>query len=242
MNSRRTAAALAAALCLAMPLPAKAKEQPACPDIADAERLILVLGDGLTVSAATLRLYRRQDDTWQATGEPKAASLGADGMAWSWAARAYATQGEPVKVEGDGRSPAGFFRVGKAFGFSPRAVSSYTQLRPGEHYCVDDAASPHYNRIVQKAAAGGSSGEDMGEIPLYRQGLFVTYPTSREARGGSCIFLHVWRKKNAGTAGCVALAEADVTALQDWSQPGQTVIGILPKAAWERLRACFPGL
>jgi L,D-peptidoglycan transpeptidase YkuD (ErfK/YbiS/YcfS/YnhG family) len=225
-----------------MALPAQAKEQPACPDIAGAERLILVLGDGLAASTATLRLFRKQDGRWQAAGKPKAAVVGTQGMAWSWASRAYATQGEPVKIEGDRRSPAGFFPVGKPFGFSPRGASGHTQLRPGEHYCVDDTASPHYNRIVRKAAAGASSGEDMGAIRLYRQGLFVDYPTSREAKGGSCIFLHVWRRRSAGTAGCVALAEADVTALQDWSQPGQTVIGILPKAAWERLRACFPGL
>jgi L,D-peptidoglycan transpeptidase YkuD (ErfK/YbiS/YcfS/YnhG family) len=246
-KSSRARLALAA-LMLALPGLAagpqvSAQEQPACPaEAAGAERLMLVLGSGPDATSAKVQLFEKHDGRWQPGGGPMAASLGGGGIGWSWTAKSYASPGEPVKTEGDKRSPAGFFPLGKPFGLSARSIPGHVTLRPAEHYCVDDPHSPHYNTVVPKASAGGASGEDMASIPLYRRGLFVDYPTSREAKGGSCIFVHVWRGKNAGTAGCVALAESDVTALQSWSQAKPAIIGILPKNAWERLRACFPGL
>jgi D-alanyl-D-alanine dipeptidase len=96
--------------------------------------------------------------------------------------------------------------------------------------------------VLPKANAGEASGEDMGLEPLYRQGLFVDYPTSAAHRGGSCIFVHVRRAQTAGTAGCVAMAEDDVRELQQWSAGKKTAIGILPESAWKTLRSCFPGI
>ena len=245
MNRRGKAAALLLVMLggMAATAPVAAQDQPVCPaEVAGAERLVLVLGSGLDARAATVRFMERRGERWHASGEPKAAALGVGGMAWSWAAKAYAPSGERVKIEGDKRTPAGFFRLGKPFGFSARNVPAYVGLRPGQHYCVDDLHSPLYNTVVAKASAGEASGEDMAAIALYRQGLFVDYPTNREAKGGSCIFVHVRRSAKAGTVGCVALAERDVTAMQDWAREKPTVIGILPSAAWDRLRGCFPGL
>jgi D-alanyl-D-alanine dipeptidase len=161
-------------------------------------------------------------------------------MAWAWSESRHAGAG-PVKAEGDKRSPAGFFALGKPFGVSS-GPAGYVRLAPGAQYCVDDPASPHYNAIVPKAEAGGASGEDMGMVPLYRQGLFVDYPTNASAKGGSCIFVHTWRSRTSGTAGCVALAEHDVTALQAWAAGRKAMLAILPQSAWSTMRGCFPGL
>jgi L,D-peptidoglycan transpeptidase YkuD (ErfK/YbiS/YcfS/YnhG family) len=243
MNRLAKACSLIAVLSLPLPCSANAQDRQDCPPaLTGAERLILVLGTGLEAVPAKVQRFEKQGKGWRAAGRAKAASLGKGGMAWSWASKAFATAGERVKAEGDKRTPAGFFPIGKPFGFTPRDVPGYVSLRTGQHYCVDDPNSPHYNSVVPKASAAYVSGEDMATIPLYRQGLFVDYPSSREAKGGSCIFVHVWRKKNAGTAGCVALAERDVMDMQSWSRAKPTVIGILPASAWERLRSCFPGL
>ncbi len=243
MNRLSTAAALLAALSLAAGARASAQDRAACPgEIAGAERLILVLASGLDATTAKVQLFEKRGGNWHPGGKRMAASLGGGGMAWSWASKSHAPAGEPIKSEGDKRTPAGFFTVGKPFGFSRRNLPGYVGLHPGQHYCVDDPHSPHYNTVIPKTSAGAVSGEDMATIPLYRQGLFLAYPTNRDAKGGSCIFVHVWRRRNASTAGCVALAEHDVVAMQDWSQAKPTVMGILPKAAWNRLRSCFPGL
>lgn len=237
---------MAAALTALLVFPlgsAGAAERPAvCPAmLTNAERLVLVLSPDLRSIGARVQLYERADGkNWKAVGKDKPAVLGKNGMAWAYSSKPAA--GERVKTEGDGRSPAGFFPLGAPFGFEQSGPAGYVQLKPGQHYCVDDPASPHYNQIVAKGAAGGASGEDMGAIPLYRQGLFVDYPTGRAEKGGSCIFVHIWRRKGAGTAGCVALAERDVKLLQRWSAGRRTLIGILPQSGWEALRSCFPGL
>jgi L,D-peptidoglycan transpeptidase YkuD (ErfK/YbiS/YcfS/YnhG family) len=240
MNRLVKAAALS--VCVAVPLPSSAREEKpaACPNLMDAERLVLVLAPTFESVSAKVRLYERGDKAWKAAGEAKPAVLGKNGMAWAWNHSQYAS-GQPVKIEGDRRSPAGFFTLGRPFGLSP-GLAGYMRLEPSQHYCVDDPASPHYNTVLPKANAGEASGEDMGLEPLYRQGLFVDYPTSAAHRGGSCIFVHVRRAQTAGTAGCVAMAEDDVRELQQWSAGKKTAIGILPESAWKTLRSCFPGI
>lgn len=107
--------------------------------------------------------------------------------------------------------------------------------------CVDDPGSPHYSQIVTREEAGPEvSGEDMPAIPLYRRGLVVDYPTSGAEPAGSCIFIHIWRGKGMGTAGCVAGPEAMVASLQEWAGAGNAAIAILPQAALDRFGACLP--
>ncbi len=215
-----------------------------CPaGIAKADQLILVVAESMDARKASVRHYERGDGkAWKPNGKTKPAMLGRSGLGWSWAHEAFAGKDEPVKVEGDGRTPAGFFAVGGAFGFDAGAVADYTVLKAGEHYCVDDPASPHYNTVLPKAKAGkGVSGEEMARIGLYRQGLFLNYPTSARRKGGSCIFVHVWRAPDKPTVGCVALAEADVTDMQRWSAKAVTLMAILPARAWDTLRHCFRG-
>ncbi len=241
MNRPARLAALFAVLILSR---LHAETQPACPEqLAKAERLILVVSPGFDRVRAKVELFEKDaEGHWLAEGEAKPAVLGRNGLAWSWAYQEYAADREPIKTEGDRRTPAGFFLAGQPFGFSAGRADGYVRLAPGAHYCVDDPASPHYNTIVPKAKAGGASGEDMAATPIYRQGLFIDYPTNRAAKGGSCIFVHVWRGKEAGTSGCVALAEGDVEQLQHWSQAKKTLIGIIPEAARMRLRACLPAV
>jgi hypothetical protein len=97
-------------------------------------------------------------------------------------------------------------------------------------------------RSCPKAEVGATvGGETMSDISLYRRGLRVNFPTSREQRGGSCIFTHVWRRPGSPTLGGVALSESDVAALQIWSE-APTLIAILPLSADGRLQGCIPKL
>lgn len=245
MNS---AARLAAALILfaGLPaLPAAGKDAPVCPDaVKGAEKLVLILGASMGSRTASAEFFERgKDGRWARTGDLRRAILGAKGLAWSWASKNLAPAGEPVKREGDRKSPAGFFSLGKPFGFSPRKGGNYTRLEKGEHYCVDDPDSPHYNSIIPRTKAeGAKGGEDMATIDQYREGLFIDYPTNRALKGGSCIFVHVWRGEGSATTGCVALQESDVVEMQQLSAKGNAIIGILPETAWKRLRHCFLGL
>ncbi len=216
---------------------------PACPAVLDhAERLLVVTTRGMDSTTARLRLFARDrpGTTWRPESRSEPAVVGRHGLAWGDPFRSSATPGEPVKREGDGRTPAGFYAVGRSFGQAPLSRAGHLTLRPGSAICVDDPASPAYNTILERPLAGPMPhGEDMGAEPLYRRGLVIDYPSDRARRAGSCIFLHVWRGPTKGTAGCVALPEARVAALQELSQSG-AVIAILPEAALARFSGCLP--
>jgi D-alanyl-D-alanine dipeptidase len=226
-------------------LGAEALEAPCPENLYEAERLILVVASDMDSRAATVQLIERpsREAAWSRVGEPMKSVVGYNGIGWAWPFAALAKDKEPSKREGDGRTPAGFFSVGQPFGFAAGTSADYVRLEKGRSFCVNDLRSPHYNTIMTKADAGaGTSGEDMALSSLYRRGIFVDYPTDRERKGGSCIFIHVWRSPESGTAGCVALDELDVRALQQWVGRKPTLLGIVPRAALSRMQACLPGL
>src|SRR3954453_14694300 len=102
----------------------------------------------------------------------------------------------PIKQEGDGRSPAGIFKLGTAFGYAPASKVSWIHLPyqqcTSELQCVDDSKSSYYNSLVRASSVSKkdwNSNEDMRRPDdLYRLGVFVEHNTDPKAPGGgSCI-------------------------------------------------------
>ena len=218
-----------------------------CPDsVRSATRLLVVVARHMADRTATAHRFERpsKDAAWSKSPPAKAAALGRGGLGWAWDQTKLAGEGEPTKQEGDGRTPAGIFAIGPAFGFAAEGPGKeYLPLRRNEAFCVDDVRSSHYNEIVPKVEVGAAvSGENMSAISLYRRGLRVNFPTNREQKGGSCIFIHVWRRPASPTTGCVALSESDVAELQIWASQAPTLIAILPLSAVGRLQGCIPKL
>lgn len=220
-----------------LPAPAQSCPEP----LASARRLVLVTADGFRTSKATLQRFERAaaDEPWRALGGAEPALIGRAGMAWSHFFRAFSARGEPRKVEGDKRAPAGLYRIGQGFGTLPPNRTGYVHVAEGMT-CVDDVSSPAYNTITSRAQVGWKvSGENMWRAPEYVRGLLVDYPTDAGARAGSCIFIHARVPGKTGTGGCVALPLARVEALQDFAAPG-AVLAILPRQALQRFKGCLP--
>ena len=218
-------------------------QSQSCPaPLAAARRLVLVAAKSMNEPAAGMALYERASPTepWRALGPSEPVMLGRGGVGWSQFFRRYARAGEPVKVEGDKRAPAGFYRIGRSFGTVPSSRPGHIGVTD-DTVCVYEPSSPHYNRIVSREVAGPDVRvENMSRmLPMYRRGLVVDYPTDGRARAGSCIFIHVWRTPTTGTAGCVAMPEPRIEALQDFAAAG-AVIAILPQQALGRFAACLP--
>jgi L,D-peptidoglycan transpeptidase YkuD (ErfK/YbiS/YcfS/YnhG family) len=232
------AAVLAFVLLLA-PCAARAQSCPA--PLASARHLVLVVAPTMSSSTARVQRFERasSDKPWHAIGGPVSALIGYRGVAWAHAFRGFAHKGEPIKFDGDKRAPAGFFRIGRSFGFAPSRLPHYLRIAAGM-VCVADARSPAYNTITTRAQVGWRvRGENMWRVPDYRRGLLVDYPTDRKDRAGSCIFIHVRQPSRSGTSGCVALAEREVETLQGFAQAG-AVLAVLPRQALARFRACLP--
>ena len=227
---------------LRAPAPALAQSCPA--PLAAAHRLVLVTARDMASTDATVRRFVRASPQapWKPDGGPVTALIGRNGMGWAHAFRSYAKEGEPMKVDGDKKAPAGFYRIGRPFGLRPSRLKGYLRLTEGT-VCVDDPRSRAYNTITTRAKVGDRvHGENMWRVPAYVHGLVVDYPTDARDRAGSCIFIHAWlagTAGTAGTAGCVAVRTPAVMKLQDFAQGG-AVLAVLPKQALDRFKGCLP--
>jgi L,D-peptidoglycan transpeptidase YkuD (ErfK/YbiS/YcfS/YnhG family) len=229
-------------LILALIAPPTAALAQSCPaPLATARKLVLVTPQTWTSSTARLQRFTRlaPGRPWQPESGPVSALVGRNGVGWSIAFRGYAFPGEPIKQEGDKRAPIGFFNIGHSFGFAPSPRVGYLQITP-DTVCVNDLRSSAYNRIASRGVIGPNvRGEPMRRIPEYVRGLLIDYPTDARDRAGSCVFIHTRLPGATGTGGCVALAESEVTTLQDFAQSG-AVLAIVPKPALLRFRGCLP--
>jgi L,D-peptidoglycan transpeptidase YkuD (ErfK/YbiS/YcfS/YnhG family) len=215
-----------------------------CPRILHrATRLVVITVPSMDTAKASMRTFARKSPaaawTAQSTAEP--AVVGTRGLGWGHRYVSYARRGEPIKTEGDERTPAGLYRLGATFGFDKNDRPGHMRLKPGAQYCVHDTKSPHYGRIVSKTKAGAATGgEDMGTYPLYKRGIVVDYAPHRKAKAGSCIFLHIWGREGEGTAGCVGLPEERVAHLQEWTEGRHTVIAVVSEDTVARFGNCLP--
>jgi L,D-peptidoglycan transpeptidase YkuD (ErfK/YbiS/YcfS/YnhG family) len=216
--------------------------QTCIPSIKNAKRAILITAPTMNTISAMVRLFERPtlDASWRLLEGPYPAVLGRFGMGWGQMFAYLGSAKDTVKKEGDFRTPAGVYRAGKRFGFEPSEWVDYLQIRPGDTVCVDDPYSPAYNTITsRRQITANTHAEDMGNS-LYRRGVIIEYPTTPPF-GGSCIFIHVWRAADRGTAGCIALPERHVATIQEFANR-DTIVAILPEAALPQFGGCLPSI
>ena len=221
----------------------------AAPSPLDGSRqMVLVVTPSWNATRGTLQRFARDSDrdAWSAVGTAVPVVVGRTGVAWD-DSQVSPMAGEPVKREGDGRSPAGAFALDTAFGFDIRQIVSwvrlpYVQLRRTTE-CVDDSRSAHYNTIVNRDSVprvDWTSSERMREIEQYAYGVHVAYNAPPRASRGSCIFLHIWGGPESVTAGCTAMTESSLRALMGWVDPTRRPMLVqLPAEGLERLRGSW---
>lgn len=213
---------------------------------ARATKLVTVVSEDWDHFRATLRRYERAPGgEWTRFGSPTEVVLGREGYGWGRGIHGSgALEGRPgpVKREGDGRSPAGVFEIGTAYGYvSDRNGVSlpYVQATP-ELRCVDDPASSHYNRIVstESTPVDWKSAEHMRRRDdLYALVIVVEHNTRPvEPGAGSCIFIHAWKGPDVGMAGCTAMPMEALEMFARWLEPDAAVLVALPQSEYDALR------
>ncbi len=190
-------------------------------------QLLLVTTPTWDESQGFLRLYERERDNlpWKLIEEPIRVVVGKKGLAWGNGLHPKMSQ-HSYKVEGDSKSPAGIFSLGKVFGFKPPSLMTHVKmeyLEIDEHIeAVDDPLSSFYNCVVNRKEmiCDWQSSEKMAEEPLYRIGVIINHNYPHIEKGaGSAIFFHIWRDDDGGTAGCTAMDEKDLDQLIAWLEP-----------------------
>lgn len=251
MNLRTLCGTLA--LCTAVFASAMAQAQDAHPLGSSQQLIVVTTTDWNTVEGRLQRYERAQPGTtWKPVGEPIAIVVGKKGMGWG--AGILPTDSpdlrspvDPVKKEGDGKSPAGVFKFGTAFGYAADKPAGwklpYIALTPSIE-CVDDASSSHYNQIVDRSQVtpDWSSSEHMSEAGVaYRWGAVIDHNIDPTRPGaGSCVFLHIWGGPHSGTAGCTAMPQDQLEPILTWLDPAKNPILVqAPIAQYEKVRSPF---
>lgn len=211
-------------------------------------QMVVVTSPDWKSQNGTLYWYERTgNDAWQEIGGPFAVLLGRAGQGWGLGLHPVdaAMPNEPLKVEGDKRSPAGIFTLPYAFAYDPKQIAGTAMdvldVEP-DLFCVDDAEASQYNtvtRLLPGQAAPWKSAEDMQRPDgLYAFGIFVGHNQNPPVPGrGSCIILHIAKRDGSPTTGCTSMDESTVRALIRWLTPSAfPVLVQLPQKAYERLQ------
>ena len=203
----------------------------------NARQLVVVTTADWNVDHGILRRFERDDGTWHAIGAPQPVLIGRSGSAWGIGLHPTHSGG-PVKREGDGRSPAGVFAIGEAFGYAPTARTAlpYSPMAASS-YCVDVSGSPLYNQIVdtrvvgEQAVAGATEPmrRDLHQngAQRYRLGFVIEHNPHGMPMSGSCIFAHLWKSPVDATSGCTAMERSTMDAVLAWLRPEADPVFVL---------------
>jgi L,D-peptidoglycan transpeptidase YkuD (ErfK/YbiS/YcfS/YnhG family) len=213
-----------------------------------AKQLVLVITPGWDANQGSMRTFEKRGNAWHVRGNAVAVTIGRTGAAWGDGLHPAQPSGMK-KREGDGRSPAGVFRIGDAFGYSPSLVTGLRYQPMTEFdYCVDVSGSSLYNQIVNAQTVGAAAVKDSTE-PMrrdihakgdqrYKIGFVIEHNHRAQPGAGSCIFAHLWKEPGEPTAGCTAMDEKVMHDLVAWLRADQKpVFVLLPQHEYERLKS-----
>ncbi len=211
---------------------------------AESLQAVFVQTQDWSATSGTGQIFERTGirASWKAVSEPFAIVVGRNGL--SWAIESAPEKATDFKKEGDGKAPAGVFPLTYAFGVSEKPEQLGFGYQKVEKFteCVDDPASSHYNKIVDRMKVGNfdwKSSEKMLEVGAeYSLGVFVAYNTFPVRAGdGSCIFLHVWKDPSTPTSGCTAMDRRDLERIVSRLNPAKNPYLVqLPAAEYNKYR------
>jgi len=185
------------------------------------KQLLVVSLDHDTQNKAWLDSYVKSDGSWKKVFPAIAVSLGRNGIGLGLGLhdKSFSSQRKlKEKQEGDGKSPAGIFRLSSIFGYSPSTTNSkmpYIHLHSKLH-CVDDSESKHYNKIISQTSGYKSFESMRRKDNLYELGIVVEHNTQALKGRGSCIFIHIQNPNRTPTSGCTTMRKVNLLKVIQW--------------------------
>lgn len=177
-------------------------------------QLVVVITEDMNSTTGILKRYEKQGNTYTKFGTPISVMLGRGGLGWG-------DRTNELKMEGDGKSPAGIFPIRMTFGYGPEPIGAMSHYHADEKLiCIDDVNDSRYNQIIQLVGEHPKSFEWMRrEDGVYRYGAVIGYNEQGSAGRGSCIFFHLNHPDKRPTSGCTAMEETDLKELLKWLNP-----------------------
>jgi len=223
---------------------------------ANTQQLIIGVAPNNNSSYATLSIFEKSTTGWKQNGSQWKGRLGRNGLAWGIGLHPQNLTGIRKK-EGDGRSPAGIFKIGSessyAFGYATTIKKlpnlPYKTITTKDLW-VEDSSSQYYNRHLLIPHNPKTTWEKKAQM---RQGdyahslkLFIAHNESTSKKrappnAGSSIFFHIWRSGGTkATAGCTTMSETQLKAMIAKINPAKNPVYILLTASdYQKYRASW---
>ena len=192
-------------------------------ELSECKQMILVVVPSWKSTSGNIRLLERSSDgKWTVIRPSFPCVVGKNGLGWGIGLHGTGVVGEPRKKEGDGRAPAGIFRLNSCMGIAPLKTAlrfPYRQITATTE-AVYDSKSRYYNRVVDRATVDrvdwARAEQMLRPDGLYRWIVVVEHNWNSYPGFGSCIFLHLWQDLGIPTIGCTAMGPEDLEFLVHW--------------------------
>jgi L,D-peptidoglycan transpeptidase YkuD (ErfK/YbiS/YcfS/YnhG family) len=175
-------------------------------------QLLVVYNEKPESFTAIFVALEKKDNKWVVKQPPIEAGIGKKGFAL------------PLnKMEGDGKSPTGIFKLGKLFSYEKQKHTLLeNQQTTKDDKWIDDINSPDYNKYVKGFSDAKSFENLLLKNDTYKYCVVIEYNTNPIIKGkGSAIFFHLAIKKPFFTAGCVSIEEKQMKLIVNWLDPKQ---------------------
>ena len=206
------------------------------------QQIILVVADDLNTSRASLKCFEDGEIIFKSID----VNIGKNGLGWGLGeVELSQKQGDAHKIEGDKKAPIGIFKLSSIFGYSKKNNFKMPYLYASKNLiCIDDSHSNKYNQIIPMPINKPKSFEYMKRDDLqYELGIVVKHNKNAKFRRGSCIFIHVEKEQDAGTAGCTSMKLQELQKIATWLDKKKNPILIqIPKSSLEEVLTLYPEL
>ena len=206
------------------------------------QQILLVVSDNFSSTTAKLSCFEGN----KSVCEPITVNLGRNGLGWGMGIQSLThNPNEPLKLEGDGRAPAGIFALTDTFGYTSTPLSKKMPYlyADADLICVDDRESPFYNQIIQASGDEKSFEHMRRKDKQYAYGIRVAHNPQAKRGMGSCIFLHIEKEKQHPTSGCTSMKEKDLKKIIEWlDQEKNPLLIQVPKKYLEDIYTMYPQL
>jgi hypothetical protein len=206
------------------------------------EQIVLVVADDYDTSKAKLECFEDEKRICKNID----VNIGKNGLGWGLGEEILPQKDSNIlKFEGDKKAPIGIFKLSLVFGYSKSNNLQMPYIYASEKLiCVDDSNSKNYNKIISLDIEKPKSFEYMKrEDAQYELGVVVEHNKDGIAQRGSCIFMHVQKAKDEGTAGCTAMELSDLEKIVSWLDAQKNPILIqIPKSSAKDVLKLYPKL
>ena len=212
-------------------------------------QLIVTIADGWNSTTGKLQCYDRTRSGWKpAFAKAIPVQLGRNGLAWGRGLRGQGESGKH-KREGDGRAPAGLFKIGKIYTDDAQLPSGvkfpYRTITKWDAWIDDPKLTKYYNRHYvadpKRVPAWFESQKMRHGDPAFRWLIEVRHNADPPVPGaGSAIFIHTRRGPDRKTAGCTAMTSTDLVRVMRWLKADRKPqYALLPRAEYEERKKAW---